>query len=83
MSKGVRHDRPEGRIPDEVVDAFFDRELDEGSRANLFRSNLGKADLTDAILEQANLYDSETLDARVERTRMDFANLKRTKLEVP
>ncbi|MCP4694850.1 MAG: hypothetical protein GY859_42875, partial [Desulfobacterales bacterium] len=47
---------------------------------NLFQGSLEKADLTDADFRGANLYEVEFLDAVIDRTRFDFANLKMTKL---
>jgi uncharacterized protein YjbI with pentapeptide repeats len=49
-------------------------------KMNLFEGSLAKADLTEADFSGSNLYGAEFLDAIVERTVLDGANLKRTKL---
>lgn len=51
-------------------------------RANLFQGNLEKANLTQTDLSGANLYEADFLDAVLERTVTDGANLLMTKLEV-
>ena len=50
-------------------------------QANLFEGNLERADLTGADFSGSNLYGAELLDAVIERTKMDGANLKMTKLD--
>jgi len=48
---------------------------------NLFEGTLEKADLTETDLSGSNLYGVEFLDCRLERTKLDSANLKMTKLQ--
>ena len=48
---------------------------------NLFQGSLEKADLSDADLSGANLYEVEFLDALIEETVATGTNLRRTKLE--
>ena len=48
---------------------------------NLFEGTLEKADLTETDLSGSNLYGAEFLDARLEQTVLENANLKMTKLQ--
>jgi len=48
---------------------------------NLFEGSLEKADLTETDLRGSNLYGAEFLDARLDRTLLENANLKMTKLQ--
>ncbi len=50
------------------------------SETNLFQANLERADLAGADLSGSNLYGAETLNARIEDTETEGANLRRTKL---
>jgi uncharacterized protein YjbI with pentapeptide repeats len=47
---------------------------------NLFEATLEKADLTMTDFRASNIYGAEFLDAMIDRTRFDSANLKMTKL---
>jgi len=50
-------------------------------RMNLFEGSLEKADLTETDLRGSNLYGAEFLDAHLEHTLFEGANLKMTKLQ--
>lgn len=47
---------------------------------NLFEGSLEKADLTRTDLRGSNLYGVEFLDAHLEETKLEYANIKMTKL---
>ena len=47
---------------------------------NLFQATLEKADLTETDLRGSNLFGAELLDAIIDKTRLNYANLKMTKL---
>ena len=47
---------------------------------NLFEGSFEKADLTEADLSASNFYGAEFLDAVLDRTKLDGANVKMTKL---
>jgi uncharacterized protein YjbI with pentapeptide repeats len=48
---------------------------------NLFEGTLEKADLAETDLRGSNLYGAEFLDACLDHTLLEKANLKMTKLE--
>lgn len=48
--------------------------------ANLFEGSFEKANLAGADLRGSNLYGAEFMDAHLEDTRLEFANVKMTKL---
>jgi uncharacterized protein YjbI with pentapeptide repeats len=50
------------------------------TRVNLFLGSLEKADLTGANLREANLYEAEFYEAKTDKTVLDGANVKMTKL---
>lgn len=76
----ARRDIPRERIPDELVDAYFDHELDEGSRDRLFRGMLADPERAEELArtqravgllrEPIDAPDlTESIMARVERRR--------------